>query len=867
MEIQQLAKISEKIYSNLQALLPADIKVIEDILSRDSIRYGKIRTFDLEDSQTIVLLTLKQNCLILLKYLVENGIDVPEKLLDLAIGILEIRDKILYSSISQERGEKASDLQAQMEKERIATNISNLIIDIVFISKYSNQFLRDFLRSKRIPDDVSVNLSIAMDPELELESFELVVLNKKLIGPVLLSLIKTHRHSLRRRSKAKILEEITPCISGKDKEIVYEIFYLINQESHKDLLIKTRPESSEEYFGFVSSLIVDRDSAEVAFTKLEPYFDDFEAVLRTLLSFSKAEAKAIQPRDVKMIMYLLECINKLVKYRSLSFYKYISLLQGVLKIKISREIKGIIYDVLCKYIDERDIYIEKVVECRDDIETEIRSRDFFLLPKLIRFLNAYKRREQREIELLNIGASIGSPYISGSEKTATSSRQDHRPLTSERGDFRILGFKSEDPDTVIECFDAYISPETIKLNSMHIRNAMIKDTRVIEKVMQFQIENRCVIEDISIINVILCFSSPKFFEYARLFKDFSFYLNGDVLERISDSLNDGIEWIRDSYNRETGVFILRNSSYFNEIVRSSKSVQNMIVPVYEKILDENLGEAQIRLFEDKSEDEESCEDTLFLFDDQELMTEAFFNIFSKQLLYQRFFRALEKPENVLKKKYNSPFYEIYVKAKAVCGLDISQDVEFMKRNLIATDEILGYLKIADLYVPENNSLSSSTLLNFGIKDSSYVLKNFSSGSDLEKFILFFSIDEVNKDMDMLIRDHIMKTLKSPNRVYLRMCILQLFKCRDLDHIIKILEKSFEDKELLFRLSLHNIVSGGRYFYKDSLSFADEVLRGKALFLLYYLNIWDKEYLTEIIGKLDSDISDDMKYLIEDIKRY
>lgn len=866
MEIQQLTKLSEKIYSNLQSLLPADIKVIEDILSKGTIKYGKIRTFGLEDSQEIILLTLKQNCIILLKYLVENGIDVPDKLLDLAISLLEIRDKVLHSGSLQNN--RTTDLQAQMEKERIASNISNLIIDIVFISKYSNQFLRDFLRSKKVPDDVSVNLSIAMSPELELESFELTVLNKKLLGPVLLSLVKSYRNSLRKRSKAKILEEITPYISGKDKTIVYEIFYLINQESHKDLLIKTRPESSEEYFGFVSSLIVDRDSAEIAFTKLEPYFDDFEAALRTLLNFSRSETRIIQPRDEKMIMYLLECINKLVKYRSLSFYKYISLFQGILKIKISREIKGIIYDVLCKYMEEKDIYIEKIVECRDDIEKEIKSRDFFLLPKLIRFLNAYKRREQREIELLNAGASIGSPYISGGEKIA-SGTQGHRPSASEKGDFRILGFKSEDPDTVIECFDAYISPEVIKLNSTHIRNAMIKDTRVIEKIIQFQIENKCVIEDISIINVILCFSSPKFFEYVRLFKDFTFYLNGDILERISDNLDEGIEWICDSYTKEMGVFILRNSGYFNEIVKSSKSVQNKIISVYEKILDENLGEAQIRLFGDKPDNEESSgDDTLFLFDDQEFMTQTFFNIFSKQLLYQRFYKALDKPEKILKKKYNSPFYETYVKAKAVCGFDISKDIEFLKRNLIATDEILGYLKIAGLYAPESNgSLSSSILLNFGIKDSSYVLKNFPSGSDLEKFILFFSIDEINKDIDMLIRDQIMKNLKNTNRIYLRMCILQLFKCKDLDHIIKILEKNFEDKELLFKLSLHNIMNGGRYFPKDSLNLADEVLRSKALFLLYYLNIWDKEYLIEIIGKLDSDITEDMKYLIEDIKRY
>lgn len=862
MEARQLAEISEKIYGNIQALLPTDIQVIDDVLKKESIKYGKIKTFGLEDSQEIVLLTMKQNCLILIKYLLENEITIPDKLLDAVYLLVDLKQKVIASSFSADSTGKPkynTDLQAQIEKERLVDGILNLIADIVFISKYVNSSLISFLTSKNVPDEFLVNLTIAIDKELELSSFELSVLNKKILGPVFISLVKSYKNSMRKLTKKKIIDIITPFINTKDKNVVFEVYCYLNEEPNKNILSNTKPESSPEYFGFVSSLILNKESAEIAYTKLESYFDDLIEALQTIISFPKHEQRTIQPQDEKMIMYLLTCINNISRYKPLNFFKFISIFQEVLKIRIGKEIKGVIYNILSNYLDERDLFINKIVECRDDVEKEIKTREFFLLPRLIKFLNAYKRREEREIELVSIGASVGSPY------TIVESNSSHNDR--ERYDFRVLGLKSEDPETVIECLEAYIAPETLKLYASNLRNTMINDMSVIDRFIDFQLEYKPPIDDIAIINTIMQHSSQRFFDYARLFADFSPYLNSDLLERIDDDLENGIEWLSECYTREVGLFMLRNSAYFNEILRKNPTVQKSLVLLYEKMLDENLGEFEISIFAENEKENDYQQYRLQLFDTQDLLCESFFKIFSKQLIYKRFYKSQESLDKTVLKKYASPFYGLYVKTKAVCGLDVSSDVEFMRKNLLIDSNLFGYLKIACVCPIEITEKSSNILLNFGIKDNTFFIKNFQGASDLEKFVLFFSIEHVTKEIDSIIKDEIMKNLKSQNRLYLRMCILQLFRTRELDQIIKILEKNYEDKELLFKLCIYNITIGGKYFSKDLMQYGDEALKNKALFILYYSNIWDKDYVREMIDKIDPEVSEEMKYLVNDMKNY
>lgn len=862
MEIQQLNEISEKIYSDLKALLPADLNVVEDILKKESIKYGKIRTFNLEDSQDIALLTMKQNCLILIKYLLENEIKVSNSLLDSIYNLVNLKSKYITTQNINDLSDQGKnvDLHAQMEKERIIDCIHNLLIDIVFISKYKSDVLINFLKNKKIPDEFSVNLAIAIDQDLDFESFELTVLSKKLFGPVFLSMAKSYKNSMRKFSKKKIVKIAEKYISSRERNISFELFYYLNEESNKSILINTKPENIPEYFGFVSSLIVNKDDADIAYSKLEPFFDNLADALQILLSFPKNEEKSIQPADEKMIKSLLECLNNISKFQTVHFFKFIKLFQEILKIKISSEVKGVIYDILSKYLNERDVFVEKVIECRDSVEKEIKTKNFYLLPRLIKFLNAYHKREQRETELINAGMISGSPYVSSVDKT------DGSLDLPERYDFRILGLKSEDPMTIIESLDCYIDPNVLSLYSFHIRNAMIKDTSVIDRMIDFQIDYNLPLDDILILNSIISHSSPRFFEYVKLFKDFSFYLNSDVLERISEDPERGIKWFKDCYNKEIGQFILQNCGYFNVLLKENISIQSDLIQIYEKIFDENLGDVQIKLFKENI-NFDTHDSVFYLYDTQELLSEAFFSLFSKQLIYYKFYQSIDNINSVLLKQYVSPYYSKYIKTKAICGLDISSDIVFMKKNLLADDDLLGYVKIVGCYTPETEIRSPNILLSFNIKDNSIFLKNFIGASDFEKFILFFNIEYVTKEIDFIIKEEIMKNLKTLNRLYLRMCVLQLFKTREIDQILKILEKNFEDKELLLKLSIHNIINGGRYFSKDLIQYGDEKLKNQALFLLYYLNIWDKEYLKEMIEKVDVEASEDMRYLMNDVGKY
>lgn len=841
MEARELMTIGAAIDGEARPFTQNETEYLKMVLNKESVEYGKIKTFDIQDSQDINLLTLKKTCVLLIKAQLQGNIPIEKSLLDLCFDQLTKNNSLLTSK---------KDLRALIEKEKLIAIMSSAITEMAFLAPAIHSNVIRYLKDKKVPDLVSVNLVLALDEEIDLESYELSVLNKKIMGPVLLNLVKSYKTQLNEYAVKKLLNGIKCFIDGKDKDVVFEIFYLLNQENHKSLLLKTRPEISDEYVGFVISLIFDRETAEIAFSKLESRFDDLEEAMKTLISLGKSSDKAILPSDEKTISMFLECIEKIVKRDNLFFFKYLGLFQSLLKLKIGRKIKGFLYQILAHYVIANNVFVELIVECKDEVDNEKKSRNYFLLPSLLKFLNAYKAREEKETALLNNGISLDSPYA-GSSK-----------IKILHNEYVIMGLLSDDPDTVIECLNSSISPATIKTYSSHLRNTLIKDTRVIEKIMEFQIKNNLVIEDISIVNLILCQSSRLFFEYLSLFNDFSFYFNGDFLERISENLNQGFKWIQGNYSRELGVFILRNCSYFNELIKNTPELQLKILPIYELIFNENLGEVYFEIFSTSSSSE--ALDTFYLHDDLDYVNEIFFRIFSKILIYDKFLTSKKNPSS-LPKKYNSPDYQIYVKAKIVCGFNVDSDIEFMTRNLIISDDFQGYLYICGITYHKPKTLTKSILLNFGIKDSNYVLNNFENGSDFDKFILLFSIDEISKEMDSLIKAQIMKYLNENNDVFLRMLILQLFKCKNLDNTIRILEKNYHDKKLLFELNLHSIINQGTYFSKDLFDHGTDELKPKALQLIHYLDIWEKDYVCRLIEKTELSTNLELMNLLDDLR--
>lgn len=70
----------------------------------------------------------------------------------------------------------------------------------------------------------SVNLAIAADQDVDIESFEMTVLSKKLFGPVFLGLEDSYKISLGELAKKKINEKASKYINSNDKHIVFDIF-------------------------------------------------------------------------------------------------------------------------------------------------------------------------------------------------------------------------------------------------------------------------------------------------------------------------------------------------------------------------------------------------------------------------------------------------------------------------------------------------------------------------------------------------------------------------------------------------------------------------------------------------------------------
>ncbi|KAI4291458.1 hypothetical protein PAPHI01_0732 [Pancytospora philotis] len=870
MEIQNFKKISASVYKNIQALSPSDIETLRGILKLQSISYGRIRTFSLEDSQTIVLLTLKQNCLILIKFLLENEIEMPKDLLDDVIELLFLRNLSAQTADGAGARPRNIDLQAQIEKEQIETQIFNAIVDIVYRSEYYNTKLKDFLMNKTVPDDASVNFAPLIEGEYH--SFELLVLSKLMVGPVLLNLVSSYRSKLRGVVKQWIVRKITPQLDSNDYGLVYQIFQLINERPNNGLLRARKFEDTAVYLGFAASLIHDKESADIAHEKLLHFYDDLEYAFSVLASAPRSEERRIQPKDEEMLEMALACIVKLVRFKSISFYKFLGSFQAALKLKLSSCIKGAIYEILLAYIPDRDVLIEKTVDCKEEVQQELKSGSLYLLPRVIRFINAYRLREEADGTLSALSADESSGV--GRLRASNGAAPSYKPAVHDDFvEYKILGLRSEDPATVAECLGGPLPHEILKLNAQHIRNAILLDASVADRLVAYQIENKVVLEDVSIIHLISSMPSEHFFEYAKLFSDFSMYLNGDVLERIGDDLESGAEWLHSTYSREIGLFVLRNSSYFNELLANNRAIQPSLLRIYEKVLLENIESAQVRVADPKNSAGEAAGVFLVYDSDEDVSTE-FFRIFANQILYAKFCTGRDPSLFLLKRQYAHPGFTIYLKAKMVAGFDVVADIKFLKSNLMDADELLGFLRIvsddpsvvADL-AADAGKPSPNIMLNFGVKNSEYFLKHFGAASEFEKFVLFFSVDEASLEVETIIKDEVMRCMRQPNKLYLDMCVLQLFKCKNLDNILKMLEKHYDNKELLFKLNIYNILNGGHYCSKHLITHVDSKLMCKALLILSYLNIWDREYLTELVSKVEHSIPEDSKYLIADIRKY
>lgn len=834
--INELTEMSTRIYQNIQSFNNNDVLKLETIFKLKSIEYNKIRSFNLEDSQYIVMLTVKQNAMILLKYLIINKIEIPHSLLDTAIDLLfDVKEPL-------------KDMMAMLEKQRIEREIFYLIVDICYITKYINEKVKIFVREKTMPDEVSVNFALLVNGTYK--SYELSVLNSLKIDLVLVNFIESYKNKMRKIVKETIIDELYKKLPCKDIKYIYSIFFMINDRCKKEFFeIEEVP--CNEYIGFIASLVHTKESADFAFNKLKPYFDKLEEVFKQIIFFNKKGTNKMQDEDIKIIFYILTAIERISKYKSTPFIKYLGLFQEIIQFKLESKIKGVIYTILTNFLTDKDVFIKKQLDCKDEIENELKKKEFHLLPRVMKFINEYQKRKEYEEMLINTGKSIGSPYLNVDEPDI---------------DFKIWGLKSEDPLTIIECFDGKLNYETIKLNLPQLRNTMLKNSNVIEKLLEYQINNKIIIRDISIINLILCTPSQYFFTYVRLFDDFSFYLNSDVLERIADNPVEGIRWLLEYYSKEIGQFIINNCNFFNSLLKQNLWLQIKLTKIYNKLIDDFIDKVEIKSESQIANDNgENIVDTLIVSDNEKFVSIEFFKIFAKQLIYKYFYKNKKINKNDLLGQFKTESYIEYVKAKLIVGYDITTDIHYLKSNLINIDDLIGLYNIFnDNYMTPLKS--QSIIGNFGKKDTNLFTKYFQGSTELEKFILFFSLDKMNHLAENIIKDEIINNLKLSNKIYLDMCVVQLFKCNNLDNIIIILEKFYHNQQLLALLGLNNLANGGKYFSKQLLENLSRVYTEKALFFLYFNNIWEKEIIYQLVSKMDYLNSNELSLIIDDYKK-
>ncbi|ORD96755.1 hypothetical protein HERIO_1323 [Hepatospora eriocheir] len=826
---------ANRLLTNPELYTEEDTERLIKLLKED---VGSLSTADSEKVESIMV--RKEILVSAVKNLIEHKLNNPNTLYDAVLDLLYINPN------------NPTDINTLSKVNTMKRNIFELIVDIVYKVNYTNQKLETFVTEKMLPDEFSINFTPIIRSSFK--CYELTLLNQLELKDHLVKVIETYQRSMRSCVKEKIISNLVPKLKEetdiKTKRIIFKIFFLINNQPHDDLL-EIKYDNSNEYIGFISTLIHDEKSTTIAYQKLNHYYRKLTTALNNFVQYSKVKEKAIKPEDQELIHLVLLTVSKIVKFKKEVCLKFIGILQDVLKYPSTPEIKAVTYDILSEFLVEKEIFIQLNINCKKEIQEELDRKSFILLPSVIKFINLYEKRQVGEKKLLENGYSIGSPYLTVDEPV---------------DDYKMLALKSEDFKTMKECLSGSVSTNMLKMCSSSIRNACLKNSKMIEELINYQIRNNVAVDDIILINLIISYPNLNFFKYARLFTDFSFYIRKEVLNRISEDIKEGITWLNECYTREVGEFVIINCIYFNGLLEKNRDIQPVILKLYSKILDDNISRVRILIKQEKEEN--SAVDTLYVYDDQDLVNEDFFLIFSKQLIYSTFYKqGQDNQQFILTKSYASSGVINYIKTKIVCKLDYEKDVNYLITNLVDIDELIGYLKIVDSDKQFNYKVRNPTVLTeFNCKNSSYFLKNFKKASQLEKFLLFFSIDEMNLQIESLIKAEVLCNLKTTNEVYLEMCLLQLFRCSDLDGMIKILEKNFSRHSLFAKLALHNLIKGGKYLNNNIIEFADKTTEARLLFMAYYNNIWDRDKLTQIIDSMDLHSNHEINnYLSEVIK--
>ncbi|OQS55052.1 hypothetical protein EHP00_1465 [Ecytonucleospora hepatopenaei] len=342
--VKELQELSRKIFEEKEEFGPEGLSLLKRALETVSIEDMRIKNFSKSDSNIISTLIFKQNTLNFVKYAVETRETVTNDLLDSVIDVLyDIKDC-------------SKNLAVILEKQRLEREIFYLVVDICYLTKYTNEKLQLSVREKTMPDELSVNFALLSTGPFK--SYELSVLNELKINNVLVNFLTGYKNKLRKIVKETIIDEVCKKITTNNLESVYSIFFVLNERTKKEFF-EIEEKQCDEYIAFMSSLIGDLDSAEYVYEKLSSSFDRMEEALKQFIFYSKEKTLKMSTRDEALIFYILNTVEKISAYKTSGFYKFLGVFQDVLPLNISIRNKAKIYEILVHFIMTRRVYKEE----------------------------------------------------------------------------------------------------------------------------------------------------------------------------------------------------------------------------------------------------------------------------------------------------------------------------------------------------------------------------------------------------------------------------------------------------------------------------------------------------------------------------
>lgn len=852
MTINKFKEIQNKIYRNIHAITENDMRLIKDILSQRDIEYGRIKGYSVEDSKVLALYTLKHNAVILLDFVFRNGVGIGDDMCTVLCEILL-------------GGVPVTSAECSLEVEEVKAQMDGTIIDILCDAPVGPHVerIQSYLSEQEVPDRISINLA-AVFTAPQWKSYDLRVVNELILGPVLVGLLKSFKGVVRGLVRDKIIGGCKKKLgSGGDRNVIYQIFYEMNSSKDMSLFEIDEEEKEESYVGFIYSLMVDEESCVRGYEVISKanLFNDLRRALETISTLSQGEYRRIRPEDERLIYHLLEVMRKVVcrddpglSFIRLYFMRFIEQLLSMLVGQTSLEIKGVIYGILCGFMydeDCRDTISEFMKGVRifskeavyTDFERELAAKTFPMAPSFLEFCM----------------------FLEGKEALG----------------FAMYALRSEDPETVMGCLNVierFVQDKAagdgargnvgsqLLLMAQHIRAAMLRDPQVVSRVVDYQLSTRMVINDVSVINVVVSTPLPRFFQYVRLFDDFSFFMNENFLERLAENECEGFGYLSEvtGSNHEACKFVMNNEDWFNAYVKDNSSVWGHAVGIYENLVDYDIENVDVSF------------DRGFIIPD--VVHPSVFRILGKLILHSVYVKKTPYSSYITDKDYElgeSAIKEYcnYIKCRIVVGDNVEERIKYLMRQYDGIDDLLGYYKVTT--DSQLDVSSKNLLLNIDKKDTALFISLFPTASTFEKFLLFFLVGDItpenSRDMERIMKEEVTRitisgSVSPSERLILRQCLVTLLSLNNIDSIVRLVAE-YEDVDLLMRINIRNLVCGGSYFNSSLVMKGSLDLQICAVFLLHYRSVWDLTALRDWILHLRQECKDDenLEYLLNDIK--